>query len=83
MNQFGTDRKETMKLTTWLKERELNCRRLAAGKTGADRAGWLDDAQHFLEALAAVEERDQLRRAAGQSQRSAFDTLPDDYECPH
>ena len=52
-----------MKLTMWLKERELNARRLAAGRTGADRAGWLEDADHFQAALAAVEERDRLRAA--------------------
>ena len=52
-----------MKLTMWLKERELNARRLAAGRTGADRAGWLEDADHFQAALAAVEERDKLRAA--------------------
>lgn len=52
-----------MKLTMWLKERALNARRLAAGKTGADRAGWLEDAERFQAALAAVEERDRLRAA--------------------
>ena len=55
-----------MKLTMWLKERELNARRLAAGRTGADRAGWLEDAEHFQAALAAVEERDRLRAALRQ-----------------
>ena len=55
-----------MKLTTWLKERELNCRRLAAGKTGSDRAGWIDDAEHFQRALAAVEELESLKQ--GQSE---------------
>ena len=52
-----------MKLTMWLKERELNSRRLAAGKTGEDRAGWLEDADHLQAALAAVEECDRLRAA--------------------
>ena len=50
-----------MKLTMWLKERELNARRLAAGRTGSDRAGWLEDADHFQAALTAVEGRDRLR----------------------
>lgn len=52
-----------MKLTMWLKERELNSRRLAAGKTGADRAEWMEDADHLQSALAAVDERDRLRAA--------------------
>ena len=53
-----------MKITVWLKERELNARRFASGKTGEDRAGWLEDADHFQAALAAVEERDSLRKDA-------------------
>ena len=52
-----------MKLTMWLKERELNARRLAAGKTGEERAGWIEDADLFQAALAAAEERDRLRAA--------------------
>lgn len=61
-----------MKLTMWLKERELNARRLAAERTGEDRAGWLEDADHFQAALAAVEERDGLRREAAKSERRAI-----------
>lgn len=53
-----------MKLTMWLKERELNARRLAAEMAGEDRAGWLEDADHFQAALAAVEERGLLMRDA-------------------
>jgi hypothetical protein len=52
-----------MKLTMWLKERELNSRRLAAEKGVKDREGWLHDADHLQAALAAVEERDRLRAA--------------------
>ena len=55
-----------MKLTMWLKERELNARRLAAGRTGADRAGWLEDADHFQAALAAAEDCARLRAALRQ-----------------
>lgn len=50
-----------MKLTMWLKEREQNSRRLAAAKTGNDRAGWIEDADYLQAACAAVEERDRLR----------------------
>ena len=50
-----------MKLTMWLKEREANARRLAAGKTAEDRFGWLEDAGYFQAALAAAEERDVMR----------------------
>lgn len=52
-----------MKLTQWLKERELNARRLASGKPKDMRDGWIDDADHFQSAMAAVEERDGLRAA--------------------
>lgn len=69
-----------MNLTTWLKERELNCRRLAAGKTGSDRAGWIDDAEHFQRALKAVDELGRLNQGQREPERSAFDTLPDDFE---
>lgn len=61
-----------MKLTMWLKERELNARRLAAERAGDDRAGWLEDADHFQAALAAVEERDGLKREAAKSERRAI-----------
>ena len=61
-----------MKLTMWLKERELNARRLAAGKTGEDRAGWLEDADYLQAALAAVEERDRLHAEANKSERRAI-----------
>lgn len=58
-----------MKLTTWLKERELNCRRLAAGKTGSDRAGWIEDAEHFQAALAEIERlAEALKRANNQAE---------------
>ena len=59
-----------MKLTTWLKERELNCRRLGAGKTGSDRAGWIDDADHFQSALAEIE---RLTAEAVKSERRAIE----------
>jgi hypothetical protein len=35
----------------WLAERLANCQRLAQEKTGADRAGWLEDARYFKAAL--------------------------------
>ena len=51
-----------MKITVWLKEGELHARRLAAEMTGEDRACLLAEADHFQAALAAVEERDSLRK---------------------
>ena len=58
-----------MKLTTWLKDRELNCRRLASGKTGSDRDGWIEDAEHFQAALAEIERlADALKRANNQAE---------------
>ena len=58
-----------MKLTTWLKERELNCRRLAAWATRSDRAGWIEDAEHFQAALAEIE---RLKAEAAKSERRAI-----------
>lgn len=52
-----------MKLTAWLKERELTYRRMAVGQAGLDRAGWLEAADHMQAAFAAVEERNKLRTA--------------------
>ena len=51
-----------MELSIWLKEREMNARRIAAGKTGADRAGWLEDAENFRQAAEAVESRPSAAR---------------------
>ena len=63
-----------MKLTMWLKERELNARRLAAGRTGADRAGWLEDADHFQAALTAADQRlaeyEDLKQCAANNSRN-------------
>jgi len=44
-----------MNLAMWLKERELNARRIASKKTGEDRSGWIEDAQHFQAALSEIE----------------------------
>lgn len=38
-------------LKDWLKEREANCLRIAKTKTGADKAGWLEDARYFSECI--------------------------------
>jgi len=46
-----------MKLIDWLKERKANCERIAAEKTGADRAGWLEDGKYFNLAIAALVHR--------------------------
>lgn len=43
-----------MDLKNWLKERELNARRIASGKTGHDRDGWLEDAAYFKAAHDAL-----------------------------
>lgn len=38
----------------WVRERLDNCQRIAAGKTGADRDGWLEDAEYFSRVLAMI-----------------------------
>lgn len=38
----------------WLKERRTNCLRLAQQKIGADRLGWLEDAEYFKAAIMAI-----------------------------
>jgi hypothetical protein len=38
----------------WLKERRLNCLRIAATKIGADKAGCESDAAYFREAVMLI-----------------------------
>ena len=52
-----------MKLRDWLRERELNARRIASGKRGEDRAGWLEDADYFKRAAEAVDAQARPARA--------------------
>src|SRR5574337_1608527 len=66
MRQLGaavtTEKK--MDLNAWLEERAANCRRIADGKQGEDRAGWLEDAAYFDAAREAAEGAARWKRAA-------------------
>ena len=41
-----------LSLADWLRERERNARRIAQSKSGADRDGWIEDAEYFAQAVA-------------------------------
>lgn len=47
--------KERLPLLEWVLKRLENCQRLAATKTGADRDGWLEDADYFSRLLRIVD----------------------------
>lgn len=42
-------------LSEWVRERLANCERIAAKRTGAERAGWLEDARYFRMVLDVLE----------------------------
>ena len=42
-------------LARWLNERQQNCARIAATKTGDDAKGWLEDMAYFTSAIKAVD----------------------------
>lgn len=46
-----------MNLRDWLAERQQNALAIAAMKRGADRAGWLEDAEYFRRAADAIDSR--------------------------
>lgn len=45
------------KVLEWVFERYENCLRIAAQKTGDDKRGWLEDADHFLFVLQLLKDR--------------------------
>lgn len=44
-------------VAAWVQDRIENCKRLAAEKTGADRAGWLQDTAYFELILVMIKGR--------------------------
>ena len=57
-------------LSMWLSERRDNARRLAATRSGEDRAGWLEDADYLQRATDCVD------AALAQQARAASDETP-------
>lgn len=45
----------TEALLKWVDERRQNCLRIADGKLGEDRHGWLEDAQYFFSVHNTIE----------------------------
>jgi len=62
-----------MKLRDWLREREMNARRIASGKQGEDRAGWLEDAEYFKRAAEAVDELERTEHGVCRVNRQSCD----------
>jgi hypothetical protein len=50
-------------LIDWVEERRLNCLRIARAKTGAEKIGWLEDADYFYRIGCALVRLDMLRAA--------------------
>jgi hypothetical protein len=50
----GEDATPRTPLRDWLEERRQNCLRIAEQKTGNDKTGWLEDAEYFRAAIAAL-----------------------------
>lgn len=53
----------------WAEERYANTTRIAAGKVGADRMGWLEDEVYWREIVARLREADAHRREANQQRQ--------------
>jgi hypothetical protein len=45
---------DTDAVSEWLKQRHLNCLRIASNKDGKDRDEWVEDAAYFYAALRLV-----------------------------
>src|SRR3546814_17156425 len=50
----------------WLAERFQNCLRIGSGKTGADQAGWIEDAAYFARALEIVTRAQEEKQGMGE-----------------
>ncbi|HEY2497311.1 MAG TPA: hypothetical protein VGK24_09600 [Candidatus Angelobacter sp.] len=67
-----------MKLMEWLQERYDNCVRLVAQKTGDDKAGWLEDATYYKQAIVELSAQPQCQKVSAEEfWRKYYNNDPD------
>jgi hypothetical protein len=63
-----------LSLCEWLAEREENALRIALGKRGSDKDGWLEDAAYFRAAYSAINDTALMMRGMTLDPRIPRDT---------
>ena len=72
----GSALSEGLGLRAWLVERYDNAMAIAARKTNADRAGWLEDAAYFKAAVKALDSRTEAVSAERERCAKAVEAVP-------